>query len=230
VEGIVQIAGIRSPGEARMILMAGADWLGFPLRLECHDEDLPEENVSAIITALSLADRAVLITYLHRASDVAALAARIGCRRIQLHGDIEAGETRRLKENAAGHFLIKALAVRPDNLDALLQDVREFGPLVDAFITDTWDPRTGARGATGKTHDWDVSRRIVEESARPVILAGGLTPENVARAIERVRPAGVDAHTGVETPDGAKDPARVLAFVEEARGAFALLGMNRHAP
>ena len=100
---------------------------------------------------------------------------------------------------------------------------REFGPHVDAFITDTWDPQTGARGATGKTHDWDVSRRIVETAARPVILAGGLTPENVGHAILQVGPAGVDAHTGVEKPDGMKDPALVRAFVEEARRAFAVL-------
>lgn len=223
MEGIIQIAGIRSLDEARMILEAGTDWLGYPLRLEHHDEDLAEGNVSAIVSALGLADRAVLITYLNRASDIAALAARIGCRRVQLHGHISAGETQRLKESEAGFFLIKALVVQPGNLDALLQDVREFSPLVDAFITDTWDPQTGARGATGKTHDWDVSRRIVEESMRPVILAGGLTPENVARAIERVRPAGVDAHTGVEATNGRKDPALVVAFIGEARKAFSRL-------
>ena len=226
MEGIVQIAGIRSPEEARMILGAGADWLGFPLRLEHHGEDLPDKDVAAIIATLGIGDRAVLITYLERAPDILALAARLGCRRVQLHGDITAGETQRLRESSAGLFLIKSLIVRLGEPDELLGRIREFAPLVDAFITDTWDPRTGARGATGKTHDWDASRRIVEESARPVILAGGLTPENVARAIERVRPAGVDAHTGVEAPDGMKDPALVGAFVGEARRAFALLKGN----
>jgi phosphoribosylanthranilate isomerase len=63
----------------------------------------------------------------------------------------------------------------------------------------------------------------VETAARPVILAGGLTPENVGQAILQVGPAGVDAHTGLEGPDGRKDPARVRAFVEEARRAFAVL-------
>ncbi len=227
MEGIVQIAGIRSPEEARMILGAGADWLGFPLRLEHHGEDLPDRDVEAIIATLGIGDRAVLITYLERAPDILALAARLGCRRVQLHGEITAGETHRLRESGAGFFLIKALIVRPGDPDELLGRIREFAPLVDAFITDTWDPQTGARGATGKTHDWDVSRRIVEESPRPVILAGGLTPENVARAIERVRPAGVDAHTGVEAPDGRKGPALVGAFVGEARRAFALLEGNR---
>lgn len=226
MEGIVQIAGIRSPEEARMILGTGADWLGFPLRLEHHGEDLPDKEVAALIASVGIGDRAVLITYLERAADILALAGELGCRRVQLHGDIAAEETRRLRETGAGLFLIKSLIVRLGEPDELLGRIREFAPLVDAFITDTWDPRTGARGATGKTHDWDASRRIVEESARPVILAGGLTPENVARAIERVRPAGVDAHTGVEAPDGMKDPALVGAFVGEARRAFALLKGN----
>lgn len=229
VEGIIQIAGIRGLEEARMVLRAGADWLGFPLRPEHHDEDLPEAEAEAVIASLGIGERAVLITYLDRASEIAGLADRLGCRRVQLHGDITAAETRRLKQSRAGLFLIKALVVRPANLDALLRDAREFGPCVDAFITDTWDPQTGARGATGKTHDWAASRRIVEAAPRPVILAGGLTPGNVSRAILAVRPAGVDAHTGVEAPDGAKDPARVRAFVEEARRAFALLRAHRPA-
>jgi len=119
--------------------------------------------------------------------------------------------------------------VRLGNLDELLNDLRDFAPFVNAFITDTWDPQTGARGATGKTHDWKASRRIVESAIRPVIVAGGLTPENVGRAIVQVRPAGVDSHTGVEAPDGTKDPALVRNFVEESRRAFALLKRNETA-
>ncbi|MGH7810735.1 MAG: hypothetical protein ACREP5_10705 [Candidatus Binatia bacterium] len=57
--------------------------------------------------------------------------------------------------------------------------VSALSPFVDAFITDTFDPESGASGTTGKTHDWRVSRRLVELTNRPVILAGGLTPKNV---------------------------------------------------
>jgi phosphoribosylanthranilate isomerase len=223
VGGIVQIAGVQSRAEAKMLLAAGVDWLGFPLKPELHREDLPAEQVSEIIASLGIGDRAVLITYLEDASEIERLAARLGCRRVQLHGDITIGETQRLKSSAPGLYLIKALVMKPGNLDDLAGTAREFGPHVDAFITDTWDPQTGARGATGKTHDWDASRRIVEAAVKPVILAGGLTPDNVGRAILQVRPAGVDAHTGVEGADGMKDPIRVRSFVNEAHAAFALL-------
>jgi phosphoribosylanthranilate isomerase len=212
-----------------MLLQAGVDWLGFPLRLDMHREDLPAEEVSRIIASLGIGDRAVLITYLTDAPAIAGLAAKLGCRRVQLHGDIEAGEVRRLKHSDPELFLIKALVVRPGNLEELIRMAGDFGPMVDAFITDTWDAQTGARGATGKTHDWEASRRIAESAAKPVILAGGLTPANVGRAIAQVRPAGVDSHTGVEGPDGRKDPVLVSAFVEEARSAFAALGMNGRA-
>ena len=221
--GIVQIAGVRSHEEAKMLLAAGVDWLGFPLKPELHREDLPAEQVSEIIASFGIGERAVLITYLEDALEIEGLVAKLGCRRVQLHGDITIGETHRLKRSAPGLYLIKALVVRPGNLGDLENTARGFGPHVDAFITDTWDPQTGARGATGKTHDWDTSRRIVKTATRPVILAGGLTPENVGQAIMRVGPAGVDAHTGVEMPDGMKDPALVRAFVEEARRAFEVL-------
>jgi phosphoribosylanthranilate isomerase len=223
VKGLVQIAGIRNLKEARMLLEAGVDWLGFPLCLDFHPEDLPAEEISGIIASLGIGDRAVLITYLADAPVIANLAAILGCRRVQLHGDITAGEVRRLKNSDPGLFLVKSLVMRPGNLDELAGIARDFGPLVDAFITDTWDAQTGASGATGKTHDWDASRRLVESTVKPLILAGGLTPDNVGRAILQVRPAGVDAHTGVEGADGMKDPDLVGAFVEEARRAFALL-------
>ena len=101
--------------------------------------------------------------------------------------------------------------------------VKELSPLVNAFITDTFDPKTAASGATGKTHDWSVSRRLVELSDRPVILAGGLTPENVKRAIQEVPPAGVDSHTGVEDSTGRKSREKVQKFLSEASEAFELV-------
>ena len=80
----------------------------------------------------------------------------------------------------------------------------------------------GKFGAVGKTHDWSVSRRIVEEQTTPVVLAGGLKPENVAEAIRAVRPAGVDSFSQTNRTDGSyrKDFDRVRRFHEEAQAAL----------
>ena len=119
--------------------------------------------------------------------------------------------------------MIKSLVIGKRDDKALEATVNELSPFVDAFITDTFDPTTGASGATGKTHDWRVSRRLVELARRPIILAGGLTPENVKRAILEVRPAGVDSHTGVEDSTGRKSREKVQKFLSEACEAFALV-------
>jgi phosphoribosylanthranilate isomerase len=112
---------------------------------------------------------------------------------------------------------ILSLVVGLHPIPVLARLVVELGPLVDGFLTDTYAPETGAAGATGRAHDRAVSRRLVELSPRPVILAGGLTPAAVRRAISVVRPAGVDAHTGVEDASGRKDRTKVVEFVAEAR-------------
>ncbi len=218
---IIQIAGIRDEAEARMLVTSGVHRLGFPIGLDVHEEDLPEGEAAVLIRSLGIGPRAWLITYLEAPCAIARLCARLGCAGVQLHGDAGPGAGRRLKALHPSLRLVKSLVVRHDNVAELEERVRAFAPYVDGFITDTFDPASGASGATGKTHDWGVSRRLVELSPRPVILAGGLTPENVARAIETVRPAGVDVHTGVEDHNGRKDPARVGAFVSNASAAFA---------
>ena len=218
---IIQIAGVLDLAEALMLAESGVHRLGFPLGLDVHREDLTEDDAAVIIRTLGLGPRAWLITYLDDARAIAALCRGLGCTGVQLHGPLgkeRAAELRALRPDLQ---VIKSLIVREDNLAALEARVTAFSPHVDGFITHTFDPATGASGATGKTHDWTVSRRLVELSPRPVILAGGLTPENVARAIRTVRPAGVDVHTGVEGPDGRKDPHRVRTFVAGAEEAFA---------
>jgi len=142
---------------------------------------------------------------------------------VQLHGDVDTLELEQLKHLDPDLTVIKSLIVGRHGIDTLEATMRELSPFVDAYITDTFDPCSGASGATGKTHDWDVSRRLAERSDRPVILAGGLTPENVRAAIRQVRPAGVDAHTGVEDASGRKSREMVKRFVAEARAAFAAL-------
>jgi phosphoribosylanthranilate isomerase len=217
---MIQVAGIKDLAEARMLTAAGVTHLGFPLRLAVHREDLSDSEAAAVIDMLKPPVQAVLITYLNEADSIVRLCRRLGVRIVQLHGDVAESEIVRLRLCAPELAVIKSLIVRGNNREELFDAVSRYGPVVDAFITDTWDPETGACGATGRVHDWTISRLLVDCSATPLILAGGLDPKNVRQAILQVRPAGVDSHTGVEGPDGRKDEELVRAFVSEAMAAF----------
>ena len=223
VENLIQIAGIRNAGEAEMLQQCGIRYLGFPLRLSVHREDISEERASQIIRALEPPVFGVLITYLDSAREIVELCAACGAHIVQLHGDVGVDELAKLKKSAPRLTIIKSLVVGLHSEAVLEAMVKKLSPMVDAFITDTHDAKTGASGATGKTHDWCISRRLVELSVRPVILAGGLNPGNVRRAIREVKPFGVDAHTGVEDNHGGKSREKVARFVAEAEIGFGLI-------
>lgn len=223
---LVQIAGVMDASEARMLRRCGVSYLGFPLRLPVNREDISEEDAATIIRALEPPAFGVLITYLDRSREIAAFASSLGARIVQVHGDIAVEELAKLKEIDPELLVIKSLVVGLHGEDMLEAMVDRFSPHADAFITDTYDPATGASGATGRLHDWSVSRRLVEMSERPVILAGGLDPGNVRRAILEVKPGGVDCHTGVEDDAGRKCPEKVKAFVAEAETGFRLIADN----
>ena len=225
----IQIAGVIDAAEAALLTACGVRLLGFPLRLPVHREDLSEAEAAAIIRGLGPRAAGVLITYLDEAEAIAAFADELGAPVVQLHGDVAPGELAHLRTLRPSLRVIKSLVVGRKSRAELREELAALAPRVDAFITDTFDPATGASGATGRVHDWTVSRDLVRRSPRPVILAGGLTPANVRRAILEVSPAGVDAHTGVEGADGRKDPVRVRRFVAEARAAFAARRASRDA-
>jgi phosphoribosylanthranilate isomerase len=102
-----------------------------------------------------------------------------------------------------------------------LQIARDFEAVSDYFILDSYSDQIGGIGAAGFTHDWSISRAIVEQSRIPVILAGGLSPENVAEAIRQVHPWGVDSLTKTNEVLGEgkfrKDLERIRLFVERAK-------------
>ncbi len=224
ISPIIQIAGIIDREDAATVLHAGATHLGFPLRLDVHAEDLTETAAAEIIRSLPDPGAAVLITYLKEAHEIIGLAGFLGCSTVQLHGDIDLGEILTLKKLNPQLKVWKSLVVKSGNSIELEKTLVAFEPFVDAFITDTFDPATGATGATGKTHDPGISRRLAALSKKPVILAGGLTPENVYKAITTVKPAGVDAHTHLEDSSGRKDPVKCRKFVAEARRGFIFPG------
>lgn len=217
---IVQVAGIHDAEEAQLIKACGVNYLGFPLQLAMHTEDISVELAASVIAELRPPTYGVLITYLTTAEAILELSDRLGTSIVQIHGDIDSREIIKLRETRPSLVVIKSLIVGLLDLSKTERIIAKLSPFVDAFLTDTYDPVSGATGATGKTHDWSMSKRIVELSVRPVILAGGLTPENVRQAILKVQPAGVDSHTGVEDEFGRKDKKKIEKFVSEALLAF----------
>lgn len=115
--------------------------------------------------------------------------------------------------------LMKALPVDDESSIAVAQ---QFARVSDLLLLDTKVRGLPGVGASGRTHDWSISRRIVERLSIPVILAGGLTPENVAAAIDVAQPWGVDSNTSTNLPGDpvAKDFDRIRAFVAAARSAL----------
>ena len=219
----IQIAGVSDMAEANLLMECGIRYLGFPLRLPVNKEDLGEPSAAKIIRAIQPPSYGVAITYQSAAEDIVEFMDYLGASIVQLHGDIGARELAKLKRLRPCLTVIKSLVIGKQAYEQLIDAMERLGEFVDAYITDTFDPVTGASGATGKLHDWRVSRRLVELATKPVILAGGLTPENVRDAIRFVAPAGVDAHTGVEDAAGRKDPSKVRRFAAEARAGFELV-------
>jgi phosphoribosylanthranilate isomerase len=214
----VQIAGVSHLEEALAAEAAGADALGFTLRLPTGVHDgLSEAKARDLIAQLPPFISSVAITYVSTARDAVELCRYLGVMALQLHGESPLGELRLIRAALPHLKLIRAVHVTGPEAIAR---ARALERQVDALILDTYDPATGRGGATGMTHDWTVSRKIVEAVRVPVILAGGLTPANVVEAIRVVSPWGVDVHTGVEDADGTRNLSKMRSFVERAKRAM----------
>jgi phosphoribosylanthranilate isomerase len=223
MKDLIQVAGVIDAAEAKMLMELGTDYLGFPLRLPVNKDDLTEEEAIQVIKEIDSPHKAVLITYLNNYLDIIEFCNKLNVNVVQLHGNISLDELKKIKSNSPDIEVIKSLVVYGDNYKELENMVEILSPWVDYFITDTFDPVTGASGATGKTHDWEISKKLVKLSSKPVILAGGLNPSNVKKAILEIKPAGIDIHTGVEGPNGRKDFNLVKTFIYEAKLAFDLI-------
>ncbi len=212
----IQVAGVRSIEDARFLSDLGVDAIGLTVGLPPGaPDDLPTREAAAIAAVLPPFVTPVLITYRSTAEEVVTLLRAIGASTVQLHGDAPVEEVRRMREAIPGLRVIRRVTVAgPEAVEVAAATVD-----ADALILDSYDPVTGRLGATGRTHDWSISAAIARTARVPVILAGGLRPENVAAAIRAVRPWAVDVHTGVEDAAGNLDRARAASFVEAVLSA-----------
>jgi phosphoribosylanthranilate isomerase len=131
---------------------------------------------------------------------------------IQLHGSEGPDFLRKLRESLPCG-IIKTIHVSGERA---LKEAKIFSPLCDYLLLDT---PSVSMGGSGMKHDWSISKEVVLTADVPVILAGGLSPENVREAVKQVMPYGVDVSSGVESRPGKKDYERVKNFIEAAKGA-----------
>ena len=203
----VKICGITNMEDARMSVDAGADMLGFnfyPHSLRY----IEPENARRIIERLPAKVQSLGVFVdeesPQRVADIADMAS---IDVIQLHGDESPTYCQRLKERR----VIKAIRVNND-----FSPMRVAGYQTEAILLDTFS--AAARGGTGESFDWEIAKQVRQLVPR-FFLAGGLTPNNVARAIATVSPYAVDACSSLECSPGKKDERRVREFIAAARSA-----------
>ncbi len=210
----VKVCGITNLEDALVAVHAGADFLGFV----CYPRSpryLPAEEAGRIISALRAAEGSVhTVGVFVNASlaEVRRVMAVAGFDLAQLHGDEPVEMVA-----ALGGRAFKALRPRTFGEAMALTSYLAAAPSVPRFpqlLVDAYHP--DLYGGSGRTGDWSLAGRLAQQCPR-MLLAGGLTPENVAEAIAQVRPWGVDVSSGVELAPGRKDHDRVRAFIAAAR-------------
>jgi len=199
----VKICGITTVDDALMAVAAGADALGFVFH-SLSPRNIGVEAAAAIIREVPPFVQTVGLFVNVPIEYVNDTVEATGLDVVQLHGD-ETPEYCRL----VGRRVVKAFRIK--DIDSL-EPIRRYS--VAGFLLDAWSPK--AYGGTGMTFNWDIAK--VAEQYGPIILAGGLTPENVAQAVETVSPFAVDVSSGVESVPGKKGPEKVLAFIRHAQG------------
>lgn len=209
----VKICGITTLEDAIVAARAGAGMLGFHVELKRGRNPLTPEAVASIVTKLPANVSGVLVTSIVEPERLVELAKTTGVSALQLYGDMSPNGIRAVK--AALPYIV-IWKVMDAGAIGVAQRVQEYEGAADIIVLDSAG-KGGALGGTGATHDWNISRKIVESTTLPIILAGGLTPENVAEAIRTVQPYGVDVNSGVSNADGSKNIEKVQAFVTAAK-------------
>lgn len=201
----VKICGITSVADARLAIEAGADALGFVF-YEPSPRFVTPEAAAAIVRELPPFPLRVGV-FVDAPEDLV-LAAMTQCHLglLQFHGDEPPAYCLQF-----GVMSMKAFRIQSAESLQRLSDYP-----TDAWLLDACAP--GKPGGSGETFNWDLALQA-GKLGRPIFLAGGLTPENVAEAVRQVRPYAVDVSTGVEAAPGRKDPAKLRAFIQAAKGS-----------
>jgi phosphoribosylanthranilate isomerase len=213
----IKICCIQSVAEARLAIAAGADALGLVGAMPSGPGPIADAEIAAIAAVVPPPVATFLLTSATEPGAIVEHARRCRTNTVQLVDRVAPADYAQLRAALPGVKLVQVIHVGGEEAIA---EARAIAPLADALLLDSGRPHEAVRvlGGTGRTHDWAISRQIVEAASCPVFLAGGLRPDNLGAAIRTVRPFGVDVCTGVRT-DYRLDPAKLEAFVAAVAAA-----------
>lgn len=211
----VKICGVRTPEDALMCARSGADAVGMLVNVKLSPRMIDIDTARSIAAVLPPFVSPVIVMMPHTVEEAVVAAEKIRPYAIQLQGEEPPEMLESMRESLSGIKLIKAVHV---GAGGEAESARRYETVADALLLDTVSP---SKGGSGIVHDWNVSRRIVASSKVPVILAGGLSPDNVGEAVRALRPYAVDVASGVEEKGkpGIKIESKVKDFIMIAKGA-----------
>ena len=213
----IKICGITSTGDAALAERCGADFTGLVCEI-VYSPRCISRAAAADITRLSLLPVILLLD--KPAPEIVDIALQVRPFGLQLIGDLSPDDIELVKrQTACSLWLPVRIPVQAIQNFSVAEQTNRLAELkragIDVIVLDTIVD--GLKGGTGKTCDWKLAACIVEASPLPVFLAGGITPENAARAITLVHPSGIDVSSGVEINPGVKHAGKIERLVNEVR-------------
>ena len=208
----MKVCGLTREEDLAVAVAAGADAVGFLVGVPSSPRNLTLERAKTLLKQVPVFVDSVVVTAPKSIDWLLEVCKRLKPSAIQIHGK-EQLNSLEIRQTITDTRLIKTVYVTEDALnEKVIEDLKTY----DAVLLDSFS--RGQYGGTGKVHDWTLSSKIKEAvSPVPVILAGGLKPENVKEAVLTVEPYAVDVASGVEASPGIKDHKRVRALVENAK-------------
>ena len=215
----VKICCIASEAEAALAVSCGASAIGLVSRMPSGPGPIPDALIRDIAQTVPPGVATFLLTCETTAEPIIAQQRYCRTNALQLVDAVAEGVYDALRDALPGISLVQVIHVRDE--DAIREAVEVSGK-VDAILLDSGQPTLAIKqlGGTGRTHDWEISRRLRDAVDVPVFLAGGLNPDNVGTAIARVAPFGVDVCSGLRT-NGQLDETKLVQFMTVVRESVA---------
>jgi phosphoribosylanthranilate isomerase len=219
---LVQIYETSSPEEARALAELGVDHIGVLVGDGSFPREQSVDQARQILSSIPSSSRSLALLLSADVRFIAHVISELKPAIVHLGASIDLltlSAMQKLKKQFGAITVMRSIPIVGDESVALAQS---YDGIADMLLLDSYRPGDVQIGAVGVTHSWEIDKKIVESVRTPVIIAGGLGPENVRDAIRMVRPAGVDSKTKTDEDDGShtKDLQKVKRFVLQAKFAL----------